>query len=68
MRPADAVTVYRAELNRFPNNGWSLFDLSAALRETGQVAQAKRAKDRFSRLWADADVKLTSSCIGLPAK
>jgi len=60
-RNAEAEQVYRDDLKRFPENGWSLYGLAAALRAQGKTAEAAAVEKRFARAWSDADVKLTAS-------
>jgi tetratricopeptide (TPR) repeat protein len=60
-RSAEAEAVYREDLKRFPENGWSLFGLAAALRAQGKSAEAAAVDQRFSKAWSAADVKLTAS-------
>lgn len=60
-RNAEAETVYREDLKRFPENGWSLYGLAASLRAQGKSAEAAAVEKRFEKSWADADVKLTAS-------
>ncbi len=60
-RYRDAEAVYREDLDRFPENGWSLYGLTRSLTLQGKRAQANAAKRRFVVAWAGADVKLTSS-------
>jgi tetratricopeptide (TPR) repeat protein len=60
-RPAEAEAVYREDLKRFPENGWSLFGLAAALKAQGKSTEAAAVDRRFSKAWSDADVKLTAS-------
>lgn len=60
-RNAEAEAVYREDLKRFPENGWSLFGLAAALRAQGKSAEAAAVESRFAKAWAGADVKLTAS-------
>lgn len=60
-RPADAEAVYREDLKRFPENGWSLFGLAAALRAQGKSAEAAAVDQRFSTAWSAADIKLPAS-------
>jgi tetratricopeptide (TPR) repeat protein len=60
-RNAEAEAVYREDLKRFPENGWSLYGLSVALRAQGKAAEAQAVEKRFAKAWTDADVKLTSS-------
>lgn len=64
----DAAEVFRADLERNPENGWALFGLARALRESGDAKGAFDAQARFERAWKDADVKLTSSCFCQPGK
>jgi tetratricopeptide (TPR) repeat protein len=67
-RFAEAEQVYRDDLKRLPENGWSLLGLSEALaaqQKDGAELEATRA--RFQKVWAKADVKITSSCLCRPA-
>jgi tetratricopeptide (TPR) repeat protein len=67
-RFAEAEQVYRDDLKRLPENGWSLLGLSQALaaqEKDGAEFEATRA--RFNKVWAKADVKITSSCLCRPA-
>jgi tetratricopeptide (TPR) repeat protein len=66
-RFAEAEQVYRDDLKRLPENGWSLLGLSQALgaqQKDGAELEATRA--RFQKVWAKADVKITSSCLCRP--
>jgi tetratricopeptide (TPR) repeat protein len=58
---AEAEAVYREDLKRFPENGWSLFGLAAALRAQGKSADAAAVDRRFTKAWSAADVELTAS-------
>ena len=60
-RAAEAEAVYRAELRRNPENGWSLFGLKEALRAQGDAAGTAEIEARFETAWANADVVLTAS-------
>jgi tetratricopeptide (TPR) repeat protein len=60
-RNAEAEAVYREDLKRFPENGWSLFGVAAALRAQGKSAEADEVDRRFGKAWSAADVKLTAS-------
>jgi len=60
-QPAEAEAVYREDLKRFPENGWSLFGLAAALKAQGKSADAKAVDQRFAKAWSAADVKLVAS-------
>jgi tetratricopeptide (TPR) repeat protein len=58
---AEAEQVYREDLRRFPENGWSLFGLTQALRGQGKNTEAAAAEARFRQAWANTDVTLTAS-------
>jgi tetratricopeptide (TPR) repeat protein len=58
----EAEKVYREDLKRFPENGWSLFGLAQALEGRGQNEEAAAVRARFDAAWKRADVKLRSSC------
>src|SRR5687768_10493668 len=60
-RNAEAEAVYREDLKRFPENGWSLCGLAAALKAQGKTAEAAAVERRFANAWADADVTLAAS-------
>jgi tetratricopeptide (TPR) repeat protein len=61
---AEAEKVYRADLARLPDNGWSLFGLSDSLRAQKKNDDEAAATDaKFQKIWAKADVKITSSCL-----
>jgi tetratricopeptide (TPR) repeat protein len=61
-RPAEAEQVYRADLEQFPENGWSLFGLARALEAQGKKTEAADIEARFQKVWSDADVTLASTC------
>jgi tetratricopeptide (TPR) repeat protein len=60
-RPADAQVVYLEDLERNPENGWSLFGLAQALRARKADAEAADVEARFRKAWGRADVTLTAS-------
>ncbi|HEU4724376.1 MAG TPA: hypothetical protein VFU59_03665 [Candidatus Eisenbacteria bacterium] len=60
-RGAEAEAVYREDLKRFPENGWSLRGLADALRAQGKQADADAVEARFKKTWAAADVTLKTS-------
>ncbi|HEY2714053.1 MAG TPA: hypothetical protein VGI60_16190 [Chthoniobacterales bacterium] len=67
-RFAEAEQVYRDDLTRLPDNGWSLYGLAESLRRQKEKPQeAKATQTKFERLWAKADTKITSSCLCQPA-
>ena len=59
--PAEAEKVYRTDLRRFPENGWSLFGLAQALRAQKKHSEADAVEARFRKAWASTDVTLTAS-------
>jgi tetratricopeptide (TPR) repeat protein len=60
-RPAEAETVYWADLKRNRNNGWSLFGLAQALRAQKKNDEAAGIEGRFKKSWERADVVPVSS-------
>jgi tetratricopeptide (TPR) repeat protein len=60
-KAAEAEAVYRADLTRFPENGWSLFGLAASLRAQGKTEEANTIRNRLGKAWSGADVQLESS-------
>jgi tetratricopeptide (TPR) repeat protein len=58
---SEAEAVYRADLTRFPENGWSLYGLAASLRAQGKNTEADAVQARFKRAWTLSDVTLTAS-------
>jgi len=60
-RPSEAETVYWEDLRRNPENGWSLFGLSRALRAQGKSEKAIAIEQRFLRAWADAEITLSAT-------
>ena len=65
-RAADAEQVYREDLTRLPDNGWSLFGLARSLRLQGKNQAAEMYEAQFQKAWSDADVTLNSSCFCQP--
>jgi tetratricopeptide (TPR) repeat protein len=62
-RYADAEAVYRDDLKRYPENGWSLRGLAQALEAQGKREEAAEVKARLAKAWARADVVVDSSCL-----
>lgn len=60
---ADAERVYRAELERHVENGWSLFGLAQSLAAQGRNQEAVAVRARFDAAWAKSDVRLTASAV-----
>jgi tetratricopeptide (TPR) repeat protein len=59
---AEAEAVYRADLTRYPGNGWSLFGLMRCLLEEGKPAEARLVSAQLKESWQYADIVLHSSC------
>ncbi|MQA28208.1 MAG: hypothetical protein GEU82_00005 [Luteitalea sp.] len=62
-RARDAEEVYREDLKRFRENGWSLFGLMQALKAQGRTVEAADVQRRLATAWTRADITLTSSRI-----
>lgn len=58
---AEAEAIYLEDLERFPENGWSLFGLAQSLDAQGKTAEAVAVRRRFETAWANADVELLAS-------
>jgi tetratricopeptide (TPR) repeat protein len=61
-RVAEAEATYHEDLQRHPENGWSLHGLAECLRRTGRNAEAESVEERFRAAWKRADVVLPGSC------
>jgi predicted Zn-dependent protease len=65
-RFAEAEQVYRDDLARVPDNGWSLFGLAQSLHQQDRHEEAAATEARFHAIWAKADVQIKSSCLCQP--
>jgi tetratricopeptide (TPR) repeat protein len=63
---AEAERVYREDLTKWPDNGWSLYGLSRALQEQGKTAAAEQAIKKHRHVWANADAPIATSCQCIP--
>jgi tetratricopeptide (TPR) repeat protein len=63
---SEAETVFRDDLKRLPDNGWSLFGLGRALRLQKKDKEATDVEARFKNIWSGADIELKSSCFCQP--
>jgi tetratricopeptide (TPR) repeat protein len=62
-RQAEAAErVYREDLRRWPDNGWSLHGLAQSLEATEKYDEAAKVQERFREVWREADVTLETSC------
>jgi len=57
----EARRAYEEELQKHPDNGWSLFGLARVLREQGDDELAAEVDERFEQAWARADLLLSGS-------
>ena len=57
-RDAAAEALFRADLERNPENGWALTGLAAALRRQGRENEAAAADRRLAFAWSRADLDL----------
>ncbi|HYE23895.1 MAG TPA: hypothetical protein VEG32_01725, partial [Clostridia bacterium] len=60
-RAAEAEKVYREDLARNRENGWSLYGLMKSLEAQGKREEAAQVQARFEKAWKRSDVKLTAS-------
>jgi tetratricopeptide (TPR) repeat protein len=67
-RFAEAEQVYRDDLARLPDNGWSLYGLSEALKRQNKTDDATPILTRFKTVWSNADTPITSSCLCQPGE
>jgi len=60
-RPAEAEQIYREDLQKYPENGWSLHGLQQSLVQQGKKEEAQAVASRFETAWKGADVQLVAS-------
>jgi tetratricopeptide (TPR) repeat protein len=66
-RFAEAEQVYRDDLARLPENGWSLLGLAESLRKQNKNAEeVAQTQAKFKKVWAKADLTITTSCLCQP--
>jgi len=66
-RLAEAEQVYREDLARLPENGWSLFGLAESLRKQKKNAdEVAQTQAKFEKIWGKADLIINSSCLCQP--
>lgn len=59
----EAEAVYRADLKKLPNNGWSVFGLSQSLKGQNKLKEARIFDGLFDDIWKEADMQIESSCL-----
>lgn len=60
--------MYRQDLVKYPENGWSLWGLAQALEVQGRTAEAKAVAKRFEKAWKRAEIELSASCLCVKGK
>jgi tetratricopeptide (TPR) repeat protein len=60
-KAAEAQAVYEADLARYPDNGWSLTGLEAALKAQGKSDDAAAVEKRRAAAFKDADITIPAS-------
>jgi tetratricopeptide (TPR) repeat protein len=58
---ADAEAAYRANLEKFPGNGWALYGLTKSLEAQGKISDAEVVRALFDAAWAFADIEISAS-------
>ncbi len=58
-RPSEAEATFRADLEIYPRNGWSLHGLVQALNAQGKTEAAQKTQDEFEIVWQYADIELS---------
>lgn len=61
--PKAAERAYREDLDKFPQNGWSLYGLYQALSAQNKVQEANEVKKQYEKAWSLADVELHSAVL-----
>jgi hypothetical protein len=55
------------DLARLPENGWSLFELAESLRKQKKNAdEVAQTQAKFEKVWAKADLTISTSCLCQP--
>ena len=60
-KPKEAEAVYREDLTRHRNNGWSLYGLASSLKAQGRDDEAAQVERQFQQAWSRADMAISSS-------
>ncbi|MDX2148029.1 MAG: tetratricopeptide repeat protein [Planctomycetota bacterium] len=61
-RVEEAASVFREDLQRWPENGWALHGLASALAKLGQMDESRRVMERHAKAFERSEVKLAASC------
>ncbi|MEM9004905.1 MAG: tetratricopeptide repeat protein [Cyanobacteria bacterium P01_F01_bin.86] len=57
-RYVEAEAAFRADLDAYPENGWSLYGLAQSLQAQGKTVAASEMESRFENAWQYADFPL----------
>ena len=57
----EAESVYREDLKKLRQNGWSLYGLSQALKSQGKTTEAEEIIKEFENVWQYADISIQRS-------
>jgi len=60
-RPREAAAAFRADLGKFPKNGWGLYGLAQAQEAMGDRAAAAETRQQQQAAWQWADTQLTAA-------
>ena len=58
----EAESVYLADLELHPENGWALHGLAECQMRSGRAEKAKLTEAKFHQRWTRADIVIQSSC------
>lgn len=61
-RYKEAERAYREDLERWPNNGWSLYGLAESLKAQNDP-NAEEVEKQFREAWKYADIQIGASCL-----
>lgn len=61
-----AEQAYREDLDKWPNNVWSLYGLGRCLRARGANQEAEDVEARLAKVKARADISVQTSCLCVP--
>jgi hypothetical protein len=56
-KASEAAAVFRDDLRRWPDNGWSLHGLALALEKEGEATEAAAVRKQFAAAWKHADMQ-----------
>ena len=59
--PEAAEAIYRQDLVKLRQNGWSLYGLAVALEAQGKTAEAAKIREEFNRVWKNSDIPIQRS-------